>query len=290
MTMDNDKKIVLVVGANGQLGSEFKAIADKHTEYLFHFTDVNELNITKNNEVFDYFRVHQPDICINCAAYTAVDKAEEEQELAYLINSTAVKHLSIACQLQGTKLIHFSTDYVYDSVSDRPIIESDTCTPRSIYGLSKRAGEEVLEQSDIDWICLRVSWLYGVSGHNFVKTMIRLGTDRDALSIVADQIGAPTYAEDLAAVVMKILHANKGYGQHYNYSSSGITNWADFAREIMNQRSIACDISDTTTAAYGAPAPRPLWSVMSHDKIKATFDLEISTWQESLKRCLARYK
>ncbi len=280
-----DKKTILVVGANGQLGSEFKHLADSYPAYHFLFTGVNDLDITKNDEVFDCFRQNKPDICINCAAYTAVDKAEEEQELAYLINSTAVKHLSIACQLVGTKLIHFSTDYAYDSVTGRPIVESDECTPRSVYGLSKRAGEEVLEHSSIDWICLRVSWLYGSFGNNFVKTMISLGAERDSLSIVADQIGAPTYARDLAEVVMKIIQADKGYRELYNFSNGGVTNWADFAREIMKQNDITCDITDTTTAAYGAPAPRPLWSVMSHDKIKETYNIEILPWQESLKSC-----
>jgi len=285
-----EKKIILVVGADGQLGSEFKVLSERYPEYDFHFTDVNDIDITKNDEVFDYFRVHNPDICINCAAYTAVDKAEEDQELAYLINSTGVKHLSVACQLQGTKLIHFSTDYVYDSISGSPLLESDSCTPKSVYGFSKRAGEEVLEQSSIDWICLRVSWLYGSQGHNFVRTMIKLGNDRDSLSIVADQIGAPTYAGDLADVVMYIIKADKGFGHHYNFSNSGVTNWADFAREIMDQKGLTCDISDTTTAAYGAKAPRPLWSVMSHDKIKDTYGVETFPWQESLKRCLSRYK
>jgi len=284
--MQEQSTLILVTGSNGQLGNEFKSLAESFPEYSFVFTDVNDLDITKKDEVFTFFRKHKPAFCFNCAAYTAVDKAEEDKELAYLINSTAVQHLAIACKLHDTKLIHFSTDYAYDSVTERPILETDPSAPKSIYGLSKRAGEEVLEQSDIDWICLRISWLYSSYGHNFVKTMLRLGKERNTLQIVSDQVGAPTYAGDLADSVMNIIKKDKGYRQHYNFSNSGITNWADFAREIMLLKNLECDIQNTSTAAYGAPAPRPLWSVMSHDKIKETYGLKIPSWQESLKKCL----
>jgi len=272
--MTEDKKI-LVTGSKGQLGGEFMKLAEELEGYQFFFTDVNDLDITQSGEVVAYFREHELDFCINCAAYTAVDKAESEAELAYKINSEAVKNLSIACQLTGCKLIHFSTDYVYDSVSDRPIVETDPCTPSSVYGLSKRASEEVLEASNINWINLRISWLYSTRGHNFVKTMTRLGKERDELTVVSDQIGAPTYAEDLAAAVMTIIEADKGYQQHYNFSNGGKTNWAAFARAIMKIQDIKCKISNTTTAAYGSAAPRPLWSVMAHDKIQETFGIEI---------------
>ena len=279
-------KKILVTGSEGQLGGEFRKLAEELEDYQFFFTDVNDLDITHSGEVVAYFREHEPDFCINCAAYTAVDKAESEADLAYKINSEAVKHLTIACQLTGCKLIHFSSDYVYDSVTDRPILETDACTPKSVYGLSKRASEEVLEASNIDWICLRISWLYSTRGHNFVKTMTRLGIERDELTVVSDQIGAPTYAEDLAAAVMTIIEADTGYRQHYNFSNGGKTNWAEFAREIMKIQEIQCKISKTTTAAYGAAAPRPLWSILSHNKIYETFGIVISPWKASLRRCI----
>ena len=286
--MSTSRKKILVTGANGQLGSEFKDLESTQPDYEFLFTSVNELDITKKDEVFSYFRTYNPAFCINCAAYTAVDKAEEEQERAFLINSTAVGYLTIASKLAGTKLIHFSTDYAYDSVTDRPIKESDLCQPRSIYGLSKRGGEKVLEESDIDWICLRVSWLYGAHGHNFVKTMTRLGKERDQLTVISDQKGAPTYAKDLAEVVMHIISLNQGYRAHYNYSNGGITDWAAFAREIMEIQKLSCTIQETTTEAYGSPAPRPLWSVMSHKKITKTFGVDIIPWQQSLGQCIHR--
>lgn len=288
MDISAHRKKILVTGANGQLGSEFKDLESAYPYYEFLFTSVNELDITKKDDVFSYFREHHPDFCINCAAYTAVDKAEEEQERAFLINSTAVSHLAVACKLTGTKLIHFSTDYAYDSVTDRPIEESDACQPRSVYGLSKRAGEKVLEESDINWICLRVSWLYGAHGHNFVKTMTRLGKERDQLTVISDQKGTPTYAKDLAEVVMRIIHLDKGYREHYNYSNGGVTDWAAFAREIMQIQELSCHIAETTTEAYGSPAPRPLWSVMSHKKITDTFDVDIIAWQQSLSQCILR--
>jgi len=202
------------------------------------------------------------------------------------VNSSAVQHLVLACKMNKTKLIHFSTDYVYDSILDRPIQEADPTTPKSVYGISKRTGEEVLEESDIDWINVRVSWLYSIHRHNFVKTMMRLGQEKEQLRVVADQVGAPTYAHDLAQTVMTIIAADKGYRQHYNFSNTGSTNWADFAREIMRLTSSSCTIEDTTTEVYAAPAPRPLWSVMAHDKIKETFDLEMRSWKEALKDCV----
>ncbi len=283
------KKVILVTGANGQLGKEFRELSKAFEEFEFLFSTRETLDITDQAQVYNAVSKFRPDYIINCAAYTAVDKAETESDLAFLINSSAVGHLSMACRLYGGKLIHFSTDYVYDSVTDSPLKETDLCQPQSVYGKSKRAGETVLENSEIDWINLRVSWLYSSFNHNFVKTMIRLGSEKEELSIVNDQVGAPTYARDLASAVMTIINIESGsvWKQHYNYSNQGQTNWADFAKEIFAQSNINCKVKTTTTAAYNAPAHRPLWSVLSKKKLTDTFDINLNDWQKSLSACLS---
>ena len=283
------KPVILVTGANGQLGNEFRQLASQQDNYEFLFTTRDTLDITDQHEVMRIFQKFRPDFCINCAAYTAVDKAEEEQTKAFAVNSEAVRFIVNACHLYTCKLIHFSTDYVYHSIKDRPIKETDECDPQGLYGKSKRAGELILEYSNIEWICLRVSWLYSAFNHNFVKTMLRLGEDRSALNVVNDQIGAPTYARDLATDVMSILakdNFNK-YTGHYNYSNGGQTNWAAFAKEIFKQRSLPCKVSGISTQDYGAAAPRPLWSVMDKTKILDNFAISPRDWKEALRDCLA---
>jgi len=290
MFIASDKPIILVTGGNGQLGQEFRRIATFQEQYELLFTTRESLDITKLDKIQNVFAKWKPNYCINCAAYTAVDKAESEQEAAFQLNEDAIGHLISTCSEQGTKLINYSTDYVYDSIIDRPIQEDDPCTPRSIYGQSKRAGEKLLESSDIDWINFRVSWLYSSFKNNFVKTMLRLGAERDELNIVADQIGTPTYAQDLASDTIKIISQLEkeevGLRNNYNYSNISTTNWADFARSIFDMASITCKVNDTTTEAYGAPAPRPLWSAMDKSRLLNTFDIELKMWQESLEECL----
>jgi len=284
-----EKKTILVTGGNGQLGKELRVVAKNQDQLEFIFSSRDTLDITDQSEVFNAIKKFRPDYCINCAAYTNVDRAESESEQAYLINSTGVNHLSKGIKLYGGKLIHLSTDYVYDTITDRPIHEDDPCNPKSIYSKSKRAGESVLEESDIDWINIRVSWLYSSFNHNFVKTMLRLGSGRDELSIVNDQIGAPTYAYDLAKVIYEIIHKddNLHWQQHYNYSNSGKTNWAAFAKEIFKQSDITCKVKNITTKEYGATAPRPLWSVLSKEKIIKNFGIKIEDWRERLSTCLS---
>lgn len=282
------KSVILVTGANGQLGKEFRWLASQQDEFEFLFTSRDTLDVTIPTEVMHIFNKFRPDVCINCAAYTAVDKAESDSENAFLVNSASVKNLVDACQLYQCKLINFSTDYVYDSIIDHAILETDRCEPKGVYGKSKRAGELVLENSTIKWINLRVSWLYSSFNHNFVKTMLRLGDEKDELNIVNDQIGVPTYARDLALDVLNIIKSTSFEEStgHYNYSHSGQTNWAEYAEEIFKLTKIQCNVNGISTALFGAPAPRPQWSVMSKDKIKTVFKIELRDWKSALKDCL----
>ncbi len=283
-----EKKVILVTGANGQLGQEFRYLAAQQDEYEFLFTHRDTLDISNMADVMLIFQKFRPDYCINCAAYTKVDQAESESELAYLINSKALSNLVHVCQIYSARLIHYSTDYVYDSITGRPISEEDECNPQSLYGKSKRAGEMVLQESNIEWLCLRVSWLYSSYGQNFVKTMLRLGKERSILNVVNDQVGSPTYARDLARSTIEIIRSGdkSAYKKFYNYSNSGTTDWASFAREIHILSGIDCTIKGISTVAYGALAPRPEWSVLSHDKVTKKFNLSIPDWKASLKECL----
>lgn len=278
---------VLVTGASGQLGQELHYLHTSYPDSTFLFADRETLDITDTASITSLFEDFRPNVVINCAAYTAVDKAEEEQETCYAINRDAVGRLASICAKQKIQLIHISTDYVYDLDVHIPLIESDRCDPRSIYAKSKREGELLMIESGVTGLILRVSWLYSSFGHNFVKTMLRLGESRDSLSIVNDQIGAPTYARDLAEVILHLIHQHDIRGcQTYNYSNDGKISWKSFAEEIFAQSGIECKVSPTTTEAYGAPAPRPLWSVLSKEKIKSAFRIKIHPWQESLSRCL----
>lgn len=287
------KKVILVSGANGQLGMEFRNIAKSQDTFEFLFASKENLDITDEESVLNVTKKFSPDYFINCAAYTAVDKAEKEVEKAHLINETGVENLIKACGLYNVVLIHFSTDYVYHSITGTPIKEDDPATPKGTYAKSKRAGEVALEKSNINWICFRVSWLYSSYQHNFVKSMIRLGSSRKELNIVSDQIGAPTYARDLANDIFSLISQEEyeiPYQEFYNYCNNGTTNWADFARSIFEKMNITCAVNEITTEAYGATAPRPLWSVLSLDKIENNLSLRPRKWQDALMDCLGLLK
>ena len=290
--MFEKKTIILVSGSNGQLGKEFRKWATEQSKFEFLFTSRDTMDISKKDEVIHIFKKFRPDYCINCAAYTAVDQAEEEVDKAFLINESGLGNLIDACHTFNCKLFNYSTDYVYDSINDRPLLESDPCHPKSIYGQSKRAGELLLEKSNIQWVNIRVSWLYSSFNKNFVKTMLRLGVSKAALTIVSDQIGSPTYSNDLAGITMAFINSNKEehFGHHYNFSNEGETNWCDFAAAIFEETNIPCVVSETTTEAYGAPAPRPLWSVLSKEKIKNALGIEIRSWRTALQSCLKELK
>ncbi len=281
---------ILVTGANGQLGSEIKAISKKYTGFHFIFTDIQELDLTSSSKVEAFFDLNPIDLIINCAAYTSVDLAETERELAELINVDAVRLLAKVAVEKNIKMLHISTDYVFDGTHYRPYKEDEMTSPNSIYGRTKLQGEHVLKNSGADYIIIRTSWLYSAFGNNFVKTIIRLSKEREDLNVVADQIGTPTYAADLAEVILKIAqnYYNTGIFKKdiYHYSNQGVCSWYDFATEIVELSKNNCKINAIETHRYPTPAKRPFFSVLCKDKIKKTFDIEIPYWKNSLKKCI----
>ncbi len=273
-------KLILVTGANGQLGKSIHRNSSNYPELKIVFTDVEELDITKIEEVNAFFENHAFDYCINCAAYTAVDKAEEEVDKAFLINATAAKNLAQACQTSEAVLIHISTDFVFDGSKRTPYTEEDTATPLSVYGKSKLQGEEYIQEIWNKHFILRTSWLYSEYGNNFVKTMLRLAETRDEISVVNDQIGSPTYAGDLASFLLEIINKpSKDYGI-YHYSNEGSISWYDFAAEIFKQHKTAVRVVPIPTSAYPTAAKRPEYSVMDLSKVKTIFGSTIPLWQQ----------
>jgi dTDP-4-dehydrorhamnose reductase len=279
---------ILVTGANGQLGSELRLLESKNPSVNMHFTDVADLDITDMHAVSLYFDNLRPDAVINCAAYTAVDKAEQEQDLAMKINSLAVRNLSNACGEFGSMLVHISTDYIFNGKGHRPYSETDTPDPVSSYARSKYAGETQMLSSCKNGLIIRTSWLYSVFGHNFVKTIMKYGRERGSLNVVYDQIGSPTNAADLASAVMQIIPQ---CGSHegvdiFHYADEGIASWYDFALAIVGFAGIDCRINPIETKDYPLPAARPFYSVLNKTRIKETFSLTIPYWRDSLKTCV----
>ena len=280
---------ILVTGKNGQLGrSIHKVVSNNEQTNEFVFAGRKELDLSDRNSITHYFEGNAFDIIINCAAYTAVDKAEEEQDLANRINYLAVKQLAQIVKKQQAKLIHISTDYVFDGESDKPYIETDATNPINAYGRTKLAGEQALQEiMPTDAIIIRTSWVYSEYGNNFVKTMLRLGKERDELNIVSDQIGSPTYATDLAEIILKIIN-NTNYRNKkksteiYHYSNEGEISWYDFAKEVFELADIQCRVNPITTGEYPTPAQRPKNTVMQNDKIARIFGLKIANWKTSL--------
>lgn len=283
---------VLVTGSNGQLGSELKCAAQLHVSGLdFIFTDVSELNITDLESVNRFVADNNVKYIVNCAAYTAVDKAEDEQDICYKINRDAVRNLGIAANKNGAKVIHISTDYVFDGTALRPYAESDPISPKSVYGKSKQEGEALLQEVCPQSIIIRTAWLYSVYGNNFVKTMIKLGKERDSLNVVADQTGTPTNAADLAKAIIEIIDYSELKDQFeagvYHYSNEGVTTWYDFTLAIHKNAGITtCKVSPITTDQYPTKASRPQYSVLDKSKIKSIFKISIPEWEDSLKDCI----
>ena len=272
---------ILITGSNGQLGSEIKAIEKEYPEHSFIFTDIEELDITNLENLKNFFSEYEIEVCVNCAAYTAVDKAEDEQELALLVNQTAVANLAKVCGENQRRLIHISTDYVFDGTNHKPYQETDHPSPNSFYGLSKLKGEmEIIDHLD-NFIIIRTSWLYSTFGNNFVKTMIRLGNERDELGVVVDQIGTPTYAADLAKTIMTAVDSEKT--GIYHYSNQGVISWYDFAKAIMQIKNIDCKVNAIESKDFKAKANRPFYSVLNKAKITAGFNIEVPYWLDSLK-------
>jgi dTDP-4-dehydrorhamnose reductase len=285
---------ILVTGANGQLGSEIKLISKKYTEFNFIFTDIHELDLTSSSKIEAFFSENSIDLIINCAAYTSVDLAETEKELAELINVEAIRFLANIATTKKIKVIHISTDYVFDGTHYRPYKEDEMTSPNSVYGRTKLQGEQALKNSGADYIIIRTSWLYSAFGNNFVKTILRLSSERNDLNVVADQIGTPTYAADLAEVLLKIASNYNKTGVFkkdiYHYSNQGVCSWYDFATEIVELSNNNCKINAIETHRYPTPAKRPFFSVLCKDKIKKTFDIEIPHWKSSLKKCILLLK
>ncbi len=285
---------IIVTGANGQVGSELQFLAKLYPDFEFHFTDVAELDITDEKAINDYFSKIQPNYCINCAAYTAVDKAESDIEKATLINETAVKYLARACHNTQTTFLHISSDYVYHNRVNRPLTETDKPAPKGVYAATKLAGDIVALAENLNTVIIRTSWVYSSYGHNFVKTMLRLGKERDQLGVVYDQIGVPAYARDIAKtmleIIVKIEEGASNFRGIYHFAPTGVTSWYDFAKAIFEIENINCVVSAIPTSAYPTPAKRPPYSVLNCDKIKRTFSIEIPYWKDSLKACLAILK
>lgn len=284
--------MILVTGAKGQLGQELQFLEQQYAQYDFFFADRNTLDITNKRSIEELFSKYNFDFCINCAAYTAVDTAESEQEIATLVNKVAVENLAKSCAAHNTRLIHISSDYVYHSENiNRPYQETDVTIPQGVYAKTKLAGDLIALASSENAIVIRTSWVYSSYGNNFVKTMLRLSEKLDKLNVIFDQIGTPTYARDLAKaildIIVKIRETNlKNYGGIYHYSNEGVTSWYDFAIAIFRLKNKAVLVKPIETKDYPTAAKRPHFSLMNKTKIKTTFDLEIPNWERSLKNCL----
>lgn len=279
---------ILVTGANGQLGNEMRNLSSTDPANRYLFTDVQELDITDLARVQAFLSENVVDYIVNCAAYTAVDKAESDIELCRKINAFAVENLAKASAAIGARMIHVSTDYVYSGTHYMPYVESDAVAPTSVYGVTKLEGEQLLLAANPASVILRTSWLYSPYGNNFVKTMLRLGREREKLSVVFDQVGTPTYAADLAAAIVTILNAPEFIPGIYNFSDEGVCSWYDFTLTIHRMAGIdTCRVSPIDTADYPSAATRPFYSVMNKKKIKATYGVKIPHWEESLQKCIA---
>ena len=284
------QKNILITGSNGQLGNEIKRVSVNHeNNFKFFFTDVNELDITNREAVEFYLKENNIKYIVNCAAYTAVDKAEDDVDLCYKINRDAVANLGIAATNNGVKVIHVSTDYVFDGTASDPYKETDATNPQSVYGQSKREGERILLETCPQSIIIRTAWLYSIFGNNFVKTMMKYGKERDELNVVADQTGTPTNAADLARAIIRILDFSEAYAFEagiYHYSNEGVTSWYDFTIAIHKHAGISCKVNPITTDQYPTKAKRPQYSVLDKAKIKSVFDLSIPNWEDSLNICI----
>ena len=284
-------KNILVTGAYGQLGNEVRILSANYPEYNFMFTDVDSLDITDKNELMDFVTGNDIRYIINCAAYTAVDKAEDDVELCEKINATAVKNLGLAAAEAGAGIIHVSTDYVFDGTSCRPYSEDMPTKPCSVYGKTKLKGEKNLLKVCPNAIIIRTAWLYSPFGNNFVKTMIKLGSERESLNVIFDQVGTPTYALDLADAILKAMdqtidtdHDKSGI---YHFSNEGVCSWYDFTIKIHEIAGInTCKVNPIETKDYPTKAARPHYSVLNKTKIKQTFNITIPHWEASLKECI----
>ena len=279
---------ILVTGGKGQLGSELKEIASNYPDYNFLFTDVKTLDITNHTAVKEFIEINNINGIINCAAYTAVDKAESEPELADAINHLAVANFARLSKDKNIKLIHISTDYVFDGTNHKPYVETDTPNPKSVYGQTKLDGELAMQEiNPANSIIIRTSWVYSKFGNNFVKTMLRLAETRDEISVVADQIGTPTNAADLAEAILNILPQIKNETvELFHYSNEGVCSWYDFAKAIFEIDGLTIKANPIESAQYPTPAERPFYSVLNKKKIKEKYKIKVPYWKDALIKCM----
>ena len=280
-------KNILITGANGQLGNEMRVLSAEHPEYIYFFTDVAELDICDEQAVLDFVKANDIHVIVNCAAYTAVDKAEENVELCAKLNANAVGYLAKAAEVNQAEFIQISTDYVFDGTAHLPYKETELTCPNSVYGSTKLAGEQNALTYCSRTMIIRTAWLYSTFGNNFVKTMIRLGKERDSLGVIFDQVGTPTYARDLARAIYVVIVQGVQPGI-YHFSNEGVCSWYDFTKAIHRLAGItACQVKPLHTEEYPTPAKRPHYSVLDKTKMKNTYHIEIPYWMDSLQSCIA---
>ncbi|WET70818.1 dTDP-4-dehydrorhamnose reductase [Sphingobacterium sp.] len=279
---------ILVTGASGQLGSEIKELSTNYTNDTFIFVDREEMALDDLTQVLSVIENINPDLIISGGAYTAVDKAESEEKLVDIINHQAVAKIAEWVKQNNRKLIHISTDYVFQGTSSTPLKENEPTNPINVYGLTKQKGEEAIISSDADAIIIRTAWVYSSYGANFVKTMIRLMTDREEISVIGDQVGSPTYAYDLAQVILNIVHSDRWVKGVYHFSNEGEISWYDFAVAIKELKNLNCNIKPITTAEYPTAAKRPNYSLLDKTKIKQTFGVTVPEWKQSLVNMLGK--
>lgn len=280
---------ILITGCNGQLGNEMRNVLSGHDEYNVIYTDVAELDLTDAQALEAFFASHPIDVVVNCAAYTAVDAAEDNEPVCRLVNVEAVRLLATAAHSHGAKVVHVSTDYVFDGKGHRPYREDDPVCPQSVYGFTKLDGEKALFAAAPDSVVLRTAWLYSPYGKNFVKTMLTLGKTKDNLNVVVDQVGTPTYALDLAKAIKAVIDAPNWVAGVYHFSDEGAVSWYDFTKSIHRLAGITtCNVLPCMSDQFPAKAARPNYSVLDKSKIKATYGITIPYWEDSLQDCLKR--
>ena len=279
---------ILITGCNGQLGNEIQLLQAQYAQHTWLNTDVNELDITDKAAIERFVEANEIDGIVNCAAYTAVDKAESDPQLARKLNADAPAFLAEAVAKRGGWMVQVSTDYVFNGTKHTPYVETDESCPNSVYGQTKLEGEQAVSKLCPNTMIIRTAWLYSEFGNNFVKTMIRLGREREQLGVIFDQVGTPTYAHDLATVIMTAIDKGIKPGV-YHFSNEGVTSWYDFTKSIHRLAGInTCQVSPLHTAEYPAPACRPAYSVLDKTKIKDVYGIEIPHWEESLAKCIAK--
>jgi len=279
---------ILITGANGQLGNEMRILGAQQSQHKLFYTDVEDLDITNKSAIYDYVSNHDIELIVNCAAFTAVDRAENEEPLARLLNALAVLNLGEVATEKGAKIIHISTDYVFDGKAYTPYREIDCPNPASAYGRTKLEGEQLLMQACPAAVIIRTAWLYSEFGNNFVKTMLRLGRERDSLNVVFDQIGSPTYALDLAQAIMTIINADKWIAGVYHFTNEGVCSWYDFTKAIHQLAGIECNVTPIRSEQYPTPTERPHYSVLDKAKIKEDYGVAVPHWYEALQRCVSK--